>query len=87
MNRWIANTRVFVLGLFLIGSLAATGYEWWFVWPVQKCERAGAWWDPADRQCLTPMPIWRITGRPPSEDAAHPGQPPVVQPKANPRKG
>ena len=33
---------------------AATAYEWWYVWPVQKCDRAGAWWDAQDRQCLTP---------------------------------
>jgi hypothetical protein len=76
MDRWITNTKIVFLGLFLAASAAAAAYEWWFVWPVQKCDAAGAWWDPADHQCLTPMPIWRMTGRPPapSPGAAKPGR-------------
>jgi hypothetical protein len=67
MNRWIVSTRYIVLGMFLASCLGVTAYEWWFVWPAQKCDKAGAWWDPADHQCLTPMPIWRMTGRPPAD--------------------
>lgn len=67
MDSWIANLKYIILGLFLAASLAATGYEWWYVWPVKRCDNAGAWWDPQDRECLTPIPIWRVTGRLPGE--------------------
>jgi hypothetical protein len=73
MNRWIANAKYLIFGVFLAASLSAAAYQWWFVWPVRKCDQAGAWWDARDRQCLTPMPIWRITGRLPGE--APPAQP------------
>ncbi len=79
MNAWITNTKYIIVGLFLVSSLAATAYQWWYVWPVQKCDRAGAWWDAADHQCLTPMPIWRITGRMPT-----PGAPGSAAAKAAP---
>ena len=76
MDNWIANLKYIVLGLFLVASVAATGYEWWYVWPAKRCDSAGAWWDPRDRECLTPIPIWRVTGRLPGEKptkAATPG--------------
>ncbi len=62
MNRWITTTKLVLVGLFVVATLSAAAYDWWFVWPAQKCDQAGAWWDPKDHQCLTPMPIWRITG-------------------------
>ena len=75
MNRWIANTKYVLFGLFAIASVSATAYQWWFVWPVEKCDRQHLWWDSQDHQCLAPMPIWRITGhlpQPPSPDAPSP---------------
>jgi hypothetical protein len=66
MNAWILNAKLVCLALFLVASLAIVGYEWRYVWPVRACEQRGAWWDPRDRQCLTPMPIWRLTNRPPA---------------------
>jgi hypothetical protein len=33
------------------------------VWPAQRCDREGLWWDQRDRQCLSPIPIERFTGR------------------------
>ena len=42
MDSWIANLKYIVLGLFLAASLTATGYEWWYVWPVKRCDNAGA---------------------------------------------
>ena len=70
MNDWIARTKYIVFGLFLAASGTATAYQWWYVWPVQKCDQAGAWWDARDHQCLDPMPIWRITGRLPRPASA-----------------
>ncbi|MEO7026569.1 MAG: hypothetical protein ABI056_03355 [Caulobacteraceae bacterium] len=63
MSRWITSAKLFVLGLFLCASLATAAYEWYYVWPAKQCDARGAWWDPDDHECLTPMPIWRITGR------------------------
>ena len=63
MSQWILSAKLVCLALFFISSLAIVGYEWRYVWPVKKCEEHGAWWDSRDRQCLTPMPIWRITNR------------------------
>jgi hypothetical protein len=70
MNRWITATRNALLTLFVIASLGAAAYEWWYVWPVRRCDQAGAWWDPRDHQCLDPIPIWRVTGRLPQPPAA-----------------
>ncbi|MEO8812803.1 MAG: hypothetical protein ABI376_07830 [Caulobacteraceae bacterium] len=70
MNRWITSAKLIVLGAFFVASLATLGYEWRYVWPVRACEQKGAWWDERDRQCLTPMPIWRITHRLPATVAA-----------------
>jgi hypothetical protein len=63
MTRWFTSAKLFVIGAFLLASLATVGYEMYYVWPEKRCDERGAWWDPQDRQCLTPMPIWRITGR------------------------
>lgn len=63
MTRWITNAKLIALAGFFIASLAAAAYQMVFVWPAQRCETHGAWWDGSDRQCLTPIAIWRITGR------------------------
>ena len=63
MTRWITSAKLFALGAFLFASLVTVAYEVYFVWPEKRCDEHGAWWDPQDRQCFTPMPIWRITGR------------------------
>jgi hypothetical protein len=75
MNRAINATTLLLFGLFILASAATSLYQVYYVWPMQKCERAGAWWDPRDRQCLTPIPIWRLTGRlPPIPDGAGPSR-------------
>ncbi len=63
MTRWMTFAKLFVLGAFLLASLATVGYEIYYVWPEKRCDEQGAWWDPRDHQCLTPMPIWKLTGR------------------------
>ncbi len=63
MARWITSAKLIVLAGFLFVSAGTAWYEWAYVWPVKRCDARGAWWDFRDRQCLTPMPIWRITGR------------------------
>lgn len=72
MNPWITNVHRLLLGLFAVAALGTFYYEYRYVWPVKRCDGRGAWWDPRDRQCLTPMPIWRITGRLPTTVKAVP---------------
>ena len=67
MSQAINNTKLLLVGLFFFASIFTIGYQAWVIWPMQKCERAGAWWDARDRECLAPIPIWRLTGRAPGE--------------------
>jgi hypothetical protein len=85
MSRWFTSAKLFVLCLFLASCLAALVYEWRYVWPVQACDQRGAWWDGRDRQCLTPMPIWRITGRLPTKVMAA-GTPVLSTPRSQDAK-
>jgi hypothetical protein len=74
MNRLIDNTRLALLCLFLVATAGTIAYQAWYIWPMQKCERAGAWWSPKFRECDAPIPIWRITGRlpaPPARPSGH----------------
>lgn len=63
MKRWFTTAQVTVFALFLAVSAGLVGYQILYAWPAQKCEESGAWWDGRDRQCLTPIPIKRFTGR------------------------
>lgn len=58
----INRTTMLFAGIFLVACLVTFVYDAFFVWPEQKCDERGAWWDGKDRQCLTPLPIWRLTG-------------------------
>jgi hypothetical protein len=62
MFRMINRTTMLFGGVFLIACLVALVYHVFFVWPQQDCDQRNAWWDGHDRQCLTPIPIWRLTG-------------------------
>jgi hypothetical protein len=44
--------------------------------PRQDCERKGAWWDPEERVCATPIDIRMFTGRDRGEP--RPAQPPAA---------
>ena len=63
MNRTIDRLKLIFLGLFAILSAAALGYHVGWVWPEQKCEAAGHWWDWRTRTCARPILISDITGR------------------------
>jgi hypothetical protein len=66
MNRFIDTTRLILFATFLLVSAGAYAYQAYYIWPMQKCERAGDWWSPKDRACATPIPLWRFTGRLPA---------------------
>ncbi|MGH7022628.1 MAG: hypothetical protein ACREEB_03445 [Caulobacteraceae bacterium] len=61
MERWYTTAKLAVLALFLAVTAWEIGYQVLYVWPAQKCDREGLWWDPKDRQCLTPIPIEKFT--------------------------
>ncbi|HWF00884.1 MAG TPA: hypothetical protein VG248_13885 [Caulobacteraceae bacterium] len=63
MNGAINNVKLLLVGMFFLASAVTIGYQAWYIWPMQKCERGGDWWDGKDHQCLAPIPVWRITGR------------------------
>ncbi|HEY1881258.1 MAG TPA: hypothetical protein VGG68_15125 [Caulobacteraceae bacterium] len=63
MERAFLIARIIVFAVFLAVTIGEVGYQVLYVWPEQKCDRQGLWWDPKDRQCLTPIPIERFTGR------------------------
>jgi hypothetical protein len=85
MNHIFANTRLALLCLFIVASVGSIAYQAWFIWPMQKCERAGDWWSPEHHQCATPIPVWRITGRMPGQPRAAPVPTPTGTPPTDPR--
>jgi len=71
MNRTIDRLKLIFLGLFAILSVGALVYHVFWVWPGQKCEAAGDWWDWRSRTCARPVLISDITGRPIVNKASH----------------
>ena len=63
MNRTIDRLKLIFLGLFVIMSAGVFVYHIFWVWPGQKCEAAGDWWDGSTRTCGHPILISDITGR------------------------
>jgi hypothetical protein len=52
----------FLIG-FAVLCVALVAYQAYYIWPMQRCEETGNWWDPEDRVCATPLPIAQFTGR------------------------
>ena len=66
MFRLLTRVQLGYVGLFLVACGWVYGYEATNVWPVRKCEAHGGWWSGKYHMCAQPLPIWRITGRPPT---------------------
>ncbi|MFA7261839.1 MAG: hypothetical protein WC068_02345 [Caulobacter sp.] len=64
MNPTINRLKLVFLVLFAIGTAAIWGYQFFYVFPAQKCDDRGGWWDRKGRICATPLYIPSITGRP-----------------------
>ncbi len=69
MNRTIDRLKLIFLALFAVLSASAFAYHIGWVWPGQKCEAAGDWWDWRSRTCARPLLISDITGRVIKNDA------------------
>ena len=63
MSRIIDRLKLVFLALFAISVVAVFGYHAYFVWPGERCEAQGDWWDPDTRICAQPVLISDITGR------------------------
>ena len=44
MNKIFGRTKLIFLGLFAVAVVAIWGYQYFYVWPGQRCEAAGRWW-------------------------------------------
>jgi hypothetical protein len=73
MFRLISRVQIAYVGLFVIVCAGVFAYEGLYIWPMQQCESGGGWWSAKYRECATPMPIWRFTGRKPGTPAAAAG--------------
>ena len=65
MSKTFDRLKLFFLGVLVIACAAIWSYQIFYVWPKERCEAMGDWWDGHDRTCAVPMPIWTITGRRP----------------------
>jgi len=71
----LTRVQLAYVALFFLVSGGLVAWEALYVWPAERCEQNGGWWSVKYRQCATPIPIWRITGRgshPPSVVATSP---------------
>jgi hypothetical protein len=63
MNRTIDRLKLIFLALFGFGTVVVFVYHAFWVWPGQRCETSGKWWDGSTRTCAQPILISDITGR------------------------
>jgi hypothetical protein len=69
MKSSIDRIKLTFLAVFLVACGAILFYHARYVWPRDRCEAHGGWWDERDTECATPMPIWTFTHRVPGEVA------------------
>ena len=67
MLRIISRVQLIYVGIAFAACIGLFFYQATYVWPVQRCEQHGGWWSDKYRECATPMPIWRFTGRLPGQ--------------------
>ena len=64
MNKIFDRTKLIFLGIFAVAVVAIWGYQYFYVWPGQRCEAMGRWWAQEERICGVPVRISTLTGRP-----------------------
>ncbi len=66
MNRFLTMRRLSIafFGLFLVLAGGAVAYQRFYVAPADACERTGRWWYEEGRECVQPIYLPDITGRP-----------------------
>jgi len=87
MNAAIPRLKLIFVGVFAVACVFIWALQIFYVWPRDRCEARGNWWDPQARVCATPISLSKITGRPnkpvgaPAASAAQPA--PRVAPGAH----
>ncbi len=66
MNRFLTMRRLSILffGIFAVLVAGAFAFQTFYVAPADKCEQSGRWWYEAGRECVQPIYLPDITGRP-----------------------
>ena len=81
MNKIFTRTKLVFLGLFAVAVVAIWGYQYFYVWPGQRCEARGWWWDWRTRICALPVPLEVLTGRKAGEVEKIVPQPQKIPPR------
>jgi len=66
MNRFLTMRRLTILfgGMFIMLVLGAVAFQRFYVAPADACEQSGRWWYAEGRECVQPLYLPNITGRP-----------------------
>lgn len=66
MNRFLTMRRLSILflGIFAVLAGGAFAYQRFYVAPADACEQTGRWWYEEGRECVQPIYLPDITGRP-----------------------
>ena len=63
MNRLIDRMKIYFLVVFAVLTVAVWVTHIFWIWPGQRCEAKGMWWDWRTRICAMPVPLQVFTGR------------------------
>ncbi len=63
MKNTFDQMKLYFLGALVLSCAVIWGYKVFYVWPRERCEAAGDWWNAQDHECDTPVAIWKLTGR------------------------
>ena len=66
MNRFLTTRRLSILffGLFAVCVAGAFAFQRFYVAPADACAQSGRWWYEEGRECVQPIYLPDITGRP-----------------------
>jgi hypothetical protein len=65
MNGPFNTIKLIFIGVFFVCCVVIWGYQALYVWPRNKCEKHGGWFDPGTRTCGQVIYIPNLTGRVP----------------------
>ncbi len=66
MNRFLSMRRLSILflGIFAVLVTGALAFQRFYVAPAEACANSGRWWYEEGRECVQPIYLPDITGRP-----------------------
>lgn len=66
MNRFLTTRRLAIMffSLFAVLVSGVLAFQYFYVAPAEKCEETGRWWYAEGRECVQPIYLPDITGRP-----------------------